>query len=90
MKAATFDQTVRDNLLAIAGAYARAEGVPLSRVARRCYGNVNFFANLRKTGDVSAPTVEKTLSWFRKNWPENADWPFLPAIFMDRDPPAKK
>lgn len=83
-----FAATAKDNLIRIAQAYARAEGIQLSTVGRRCYGNVNFFANLPR-GDVEIGTLQKVLTWFRENWPEGADWPFLPALFMDRAPRKK-
>lgn len=79
-----FASAAKKNLVAIGKAYAEAEGITLSTVGRRCYGNINFFGNLR-AGDVTVGTVQKVLVWFRKNWPEGADWPFLPPLFMDRE-----
>lgn len=80
----SFEALCKENLLKIAQAYARAERVPLSTVARRCYGNVNFFKLLQR-GSVTIRKIEEVLQWFRDNWPERADWPFLPPLFMARD-----
>ena len=86
-----FAGPVRKNLVAIARAYGEAEGVPLSTVSKRAYGNGSFLGQYAKGhGAISVEKVESMLAWFRANWPENADWPFLPAIFMDRRPQKNK
>lgn len=79
----SFEAPCKDNLLKIATAYAKAERVPLSTVGRRCYGNVNFFKLLRR-GAVTIRKIEEVLQWFRDNWPERADWPFVAPVFMSR------
>lgn len=80
-----YDTKSRENLLAIAKAYAKAEKIRLSVVSRRIYKNSDFFADLRDGGNVTIKTVEHALKWFRSHWPERADWPMVPAIYMDRD-----
>jgi hypothetical protein len=80
-----FASIFRDNLLAIAKAYAEANGVKLGSVSRKAYGNASFFHQLA-TGkhSISVKRAEEILNWFRKNWPEDTAWPPLRPIFMGR------
>jgi hypothetical protein len=79
-----FARTVRENLLAIARAYAAATGLSLSVVLRRAYGSGVFMGKIKGGGNVSIDKVDEMLRWFRARWPREADWPFLPTIYMNR------
>lgn len=81
-----FATVCRKNLLKIAAAYAKAAKVPLKTVSSRAYGNPQFFDKLRSgEQSVSIKIVDQLLKWFRDNWPPNADWPFLPPLYMNRN-----
>ena len=78
-------QTVCENLCQIAREFSRATGQPLSVVSKRAYGRSSFFAEYRKGKQtITTDKVEEILRYFRREWPENADWPFTRAVFMDR------
>lgn len=78
-------QTCRDNLLAIAGAYAKATGSSLPYVSRKFYGNVTFLDEF-KSGDatISLKKFDLMVAEFRKNWPKGVDWPHLRAAMIAR------
>ena len=73
----------RDNLHALASAYARGAGITLATVSKKFYGNNRFFADLHR-GDVSV-SIEKMgeiLDAMRQNWPARTEWPLLPAVIF--------
>jgi hypothetical protein len=77
------ENTARQNLLAIAAAYGRAEKLSLSQVSKRCYGNAGFLDKFRKGEQtVSLEKMDEMLRWFSVNWPAEVRVPFLPALFM--------
>jgi hypothetical protein len=80
---------IRKNLFAILAAYRKATGKSLSTCSREFYGKSSFFAKLEKGGppkgqSVSLDTLDEILNRIRAKWPEDADWPFLPSIYMSR------
>ena len=80
-------QIARRNLCQIADEFARATGQPRSVVSKRYYGRSSFFDDLRKgKQSITVDKLDAILRAFRRDWPDNADWPFLPAILMDRRP----
>lgn len=82
-----FASRVRENIVAIARAYALAEKVPLSTVSKRAYGQTHFFDKFRRgEASVTLEKAESVLDWFRENWPENADWPLIRPLFMSKEP----
>ena len=76
----------KQNLLAIVAAYRKATGESLSEVSRKFYGKGNFFSRLKKGAPLtlSISQLDRILNRFRKEWPENGDWPLTRAIFMGR------
>jgi len=77
---------VRDNLLAIVGAYRRATGQRLSAVSRKFYGNASFLHDFRYgRQSLSLKKLDEMLDAMRQDWPEKAEWPGTGAIFMTRD-----
>jgi hypothetical protein len=82
---------VRANLLSIVAVYRRATGKRLSAVSRRFYGNAAFLKEYsRGRQSISLDKLDNVLDNLRKEWPENAVWPFTGAIFMDREDGAGK
>jgi hypothetical protein len=76
----------REIILAIAAAYGKPLGLSRSQVSKRCYGRGNFLDNL-KAGkqSLSLVMVDRILDYFRDNWPDQAEWPYLRAIVITRD-----
>jgi hypothetical protein len=61
------------------------ESLPLSVVSKRLYGRSSFLDELhRGKQSITIDKLDEILRKLRRDWPEGADWPFLPAIFMDR------
>jgi len=78
-------QIARSNLRQIAAAYGKAKGLPLSVVSKRLYGRSSFLDELhRGKQSITIDKLDEILRKLRRDWPDDADWPFLPAIFMDR------
>lgn len=75
---------VRKNLLAIVTAYRQATGKSLSEVSKKFYGNAKFFEQF-KAGEhsISITKLDSVVAKFRAEWPEDAEWPYLNAIFME-------
>jgi hypothetical protein len=84
----SFDAIARKNLLDIALAYHKATGKSLSEIGREFYGRGSFFTNLQKgkQQQLASRSIDSMLREFRKRWPEKADWPYVKAIFMTREP----
>jgi hypothetical protein len=82
-------ETIRSNLKAIVAAYRQATGTSLSKVSKDFYGNGNFFDQFFK-GEVSISLsrLDEMLVKFRRNWPENTEWPYWRAVLSP--PPAPK
>ena len=74
-------ETCEDNLLKLATTYAAANKITLSVVSKRAYGNSRFFDRLKKSNGrlrgVGVDQVDKLLDFFRDNWPEGTEKPFL-------------
>lgn len=76
---------VRTNLLAIVAAYRKATGLSLATVSARFYGNAGFLSEYKAGRQtISIDKLDEMIGKFRKEWPENAEWPYLGAIFFDR------
>ena len=79
-------KTCRTNLLILAGTYAKANRMSLSQVSTRAYGSAYFLQKFKEGKvSISLAKLDEMIAWFRENWPPNADWPMLRAIFMDRN-----
>jgi hypothetical protein len=85
----SISQTIRDNLLAIADAYARETGLSLSTISGQFYGRQQFFREFR-TGKYSITDrkLEGVLKAFSAKWPAGLPWPKTAPILMTR--PARK
>ncbi len=64
-----------DSLLAVANAYALAEGIDLSTVSWRALGDTKKLTAMQTGADIQVRRFEKTMIWFSKNWPVSAVWP---------------
>ena len=85
----TFAATCRENLIAIATAYAAARKKPmtLAQVSRKFYGNASFldsFATGKMT--ITIDKYDEMIGKFKAAWPANGDWPFLHAIIIEHLP----
>lgn len=87
----TFAGTCRKNLVAIAGAYAKATRTSLEQVSKRFYGNRGFLRAF-KAGErsVSIDKLDEMVAAFIETWPEGADWPQLRAVVIARPAPRRK
>lgn len=76
---------LRENLLTLAKAYAKATGSTLPAVSKRFYGNVGFFADFR-AGDasISIDKYEVVVGQFIDNWPKDTAYPFLRSVVFPR------
>lgn len=70
-----FAKAVRRNILAIAKAYGKAEGISLSTVSKRAYGNGTFLSEIQSGANVSVDKVDNILAFFREKWPTGTPWP---------------
>ena len=80
-----FAREIRANVLAIATAYREATGLSLATVSARFYGNAGFLSEFKAGRQtISVDKLDEMVRKFRAEWPENAEWPFLPAVFFER------
>lgn len=64
-----------DQILTLARAYAEAEGVELSTVSWRVFGDTKKLRALEAGGDLHTRRATLALEWFRDNWTEQGEWP---------------
>ncbi|WP_398469604.1 hypothetical protein [Tardiphaga sp.] len=64
-----------DDLLAVAKAYTKAEGIPLSTASWRALGDTKKLGDIEAGRDIQVRRLEKTMRWFSGNWPATAVWP---------------
>ena len=88
MRSSMFAETIVQNLVAIAEAYAKEAGKSISRVSKEFYGDGKFFEDL-KAGkrSVSVDKADAILREFRSRWPDGAEWPDVHAVLMCRRTP---
>ena len=73
----------RDNLKAIAQAYAKSTGKPISAVSKEFYGNSTFLpAFFAGQQSISIDKFDAMVSSFVERWPEEARWPLLRVAVM--------
>ena len=78
-----FAAIARKNLTTIADAYGKATGYSQSEISKRFYGRWSFFAEFRRgKQSISIDKLDEILARFRKEWPEDTEWPTLPIIRM--------
>ncbi len=82
------EQTCRDNLIAIATAYAKAKGITLDAVSKQVYGKSAFLREFKAGArSVSLFTFDEIVAALRADWPPGASWPYVRAALI---PPPKK
>jgi hypothetical protein len=64
-----------DQLLELARAYAEAEGLELSTVSWRVFGDTKKFGAIETGSDIQVRRYEKAVRWFSAHWPDRATWP---------------
>lgn len=80
-------KTVVSNLLAIAGAYAKATGKSLTTISKDFYGRGDFLNELKRgRKSVTIDRVDEMLTDFRDRWPAGAKWPLVRAPLMNQAP----
>lgn len=80
-----FEQTVIENLLLIARAYAKATGQSLTAVGKAFYGRGDFFQKLgEREHGISITRLNEMLERFGSEWPEGAEWPLTAPVLMSR------
>ena len=78
-------QIARQNLIKVADAYAAAKKMPRTAVSRQFYGRSDFLDEFRRgKQSISIDKLDEVVRAFRREWPEDAEWPLLPAIIMGR------
>jgi hypothetical protein len=80
---------LRQNLLVVAKAYAKATKASMSQISYKFYGNATFFEQF-KAGpppdgrSISIDKMQEMLEAFDVEWPEGAEWPMLKACSIER------
>ena len=64
-----------DQLLVLARAYAAAEGLELSTVSWRVFGDTKKLGAIETGSDIQVRRYEKGVQWFSDNWPSGLGWP---------------
>ena len=87
-----FAETCRENLIAVAAAYARARKKPmtLAQVSRKFYGSSAFLDEFKRgEKSITIDKLDEMLAAFHAAWPENGNWPTLRAVVIRRPSEAK-
>lgn len=70
------EEMLKRYLLALAGAYSDATGVPLSAIGSRALNHSRFFERLADPeNSLTLKTYDRVTQWFSDNWPDKAAWP---------------
>jgi hypothetical protein len=64
-----------DQLLAVARAYAEAEGIEMQTVSWRAFGDGKKLGAIEDGSDIQVRRFERTMQWFSDNWPAGTKWP---------------
>jgi hypothetical protein len=77
---------IKQNLVAIADAYAMATGKTRTQISKEFYGRGSSLDEMLKPGgpSISVDKVDDMLGAFRGKWPKEAIWPMVPVIKMDQ------
>jgi hypothetical protein len=62
-------------VLYLAEELAIAEGVAVSSISKRIFGNKSFTARLERGYDMNSRNLNKMARWLTENWPEDVPWP---------------
>lgn len=78
-------ETLRENLVTVAKAYARATGSTLGKTSKQFYGNGSFFEDFQKGRvSISVDKYDAILGKFHAAWPKGAEWPITQAVVIPR------
>ncbi len=77
-----------DALLLVADLYCAAVGRSRGRVSTMVFGSGDRLDGIAHGKDLTTRSYERAMTWFSRNWPEDAAWPqeVLRPPFED-DPP---
>jgi hypothetical protein len=64
-----------EGLLKVAAEYGRAEGIELSTVSWRVFGDTKKIGAIVAGADIQTRRLERALNWFSISWPETTIWP---------------
>jgi hypothetical protein len=67
--------TLRDQIITLALAYAKARGLSVSRTSTLCFGDGRLVTALQGGADLTTRRYERAMIWFSTHWPEGAAWP---------------
>lgn len=78
---------LRDQLLTVSDAYAKAVGKSEARVSTIVYGSGNAISRLRDGADMGSERLHNGLQWFSDHWPVDSElaWP----ADVERPPPTE-
>lgn len=73
---APMEQTLKNQIAALAEAYRQHKGLSLSRVSFLVRGDGQFLGKLKLAERTfTIRTFDHCLAWFSANWPEDLEWP---------------
>lgn len=94
------EKSLRANLLAAAGAYARHTGKSLQTIASDAHGDSRFFDKIKKReGSFTVRKYDEVMRWFESHAPAGMKWPafglmahpeFSPKAAKERPVKARK
>lgn len=64
-----------DQLITIGRAYAAAEGIELSAVSWRVFGDSKKLGAIVAGADIYSTRLEAAMAWFSNHWPARTAWP---------------
>ena len=68
------EQQLRNNLLNLQAAFSEATGFSASKIGKLAMRDTRFFGRIQ-THSFTVRTYDFLVTWFSKNWPEDARWP---------------
>lgn len=78
-------QTLTDNLIAIATAWAEGHEIGMGEAGRRLYGRSSFFEQFRNgERTISIDRYDEMLHAMAKDWPKGTRWPRTTAATITR------
>lgn len=84
------EETLRQQLIDLADAYASASGCSLQAIGREVMRDGSFFRRMRAGDGFTVKTFDRVIVWFFANWPLGLDWPESiprPETTIDATPP---
>lgn len=65
----------RQQLLALADAYAAARKISRARVSTLAVNHGGFLKKVAEGGDFTFGSFDRCVAWFSANWPDDVSWP---------------